>query len=259
MTEYGRDDSRAKERTPNREALSKAYKLGDFISRQTVKEMSDAWGDGYSQIVESLNYNDMLRKFEGDMRKFKKAYEASTNPEEIASKSNASKNINNISDKTEAFGVEISKNSEEFWQKIRNGWQQSHPTGIVAYRKYGDKPETFSAATVNQGWIGNPFSTTSKGEDTVQKFYDWIVSGETFGNPRTLEEFRQAIIQKILSTPNDADVLYYTELGRPSHATVIGYLIKNKDLLKPQKEENSELTEEEQKEAEEYKKLCEGE
>ena len=73
MTEYGRDDSRVKERTPNREALSKAYKLGDFISRQTVKEMSDAWGDGYSQIVESLNYNDMLRKFEGDMRKFKKA------------------------------------------------------------------------------------------------------------------------------------------------------------------------------------------
>lgn len=77
MTEYGRDDSRVKERTPNREALSKAYKLGDFISRQTVKEMTDSWGDGYSQIVESLNYNDMLRKFEGDMRKFKKAYETS--------------------------------------------------------------------------------------------------------------------------------------------------------------------------------------
>jgi hypothetical protein len=62
MTEYGRDDSRAKEKTPNREALSKAYKLGDFISRQVIQDMSNKWGDGYSQIIESLNYNDMVRR-----------------------------------------------------------------------------------------------------------------------------------------------------------------------------------------------------
>ncbi len=48
MTEYGRDDSRAKEKTPNREALSKAYKLGDFISRQVIQDMANKWGDWYS-------------------------------------------------------------------------------------------------------------------------------------------------------------------------------------------------------------------
>lgn len=140
-------------------------------------------------------------------------------------------NINSISSNTASFGVEISNGSEDFWNKIRSGWQSNHPTGIVAYIKRGDSTETFSPITVQQGWIGNPFSTQQKGVDTVQKFYDWIVTGNNFGNEMATEEFRQAIIQKILSTPENSPILYYTELGRPSHATVIGYLVNNKQLL----------------------------
>jgi len=68
-------------------------------------------------------------------------------------------NINKISDKTEAFGVEVSKNSEDFWNKINQGWQQQNQNGLVAYRRHGDNVKTFSADTVNEGWIGNPFST----------------------------------------------------------------------------------------------------
>lgn len=139
--------------------------------------------------------------------------------------------ISTISDKTEAFNVEISENSKDFWNKINNRWEQNHPNGIVAYRKYGDKPQTFSAATVANGWIGNPFSTDQRGATTVQQFYDWLTTGNNFGNLRATEGLRQAIIQKILATPKNSPVLYHTELSRPSHATVIGYLIANKQLL----------------------------
>ena len=149
-------------------------------------------------------------------------------------------NINKISDKTEAFGVEVSKNSEDFWNKINQGWQQQNQNGLVAYRRNGDNAKTFSVDTVNEGWIGNPFSTQSKGEDTVQKFYDWLITGNNFGNERATEEFRQAIIDKILATPENSPILYYTELGRPSHATAIGYLVNNKNLIQKQSSQQIE-------------------
>jgi hypothetical protein len=110
-------------------------------------------------------------------------------------------------------------------------WQQSNPNGIVAYRKYQDTPKTFTKETVEEGWIGNPFSVDSKDASTVQMFGEWLVTGNNFGEERANEEFRQAIINKILATPEDAKTLYYIELNRPSHATVIGYLIRNKQLL----------------------------
>lgn len=84
---------------------------------------------------------------------------------------------------------------------------------------------------MNEGWIGNPFSTETRGASTVQKFYDWLITGNNYGEARATDKFRQAIIDKILNTPEDSKVFYYTELNRPSHATVIGYLIKNKNIL----------------------------
>lgn len=155
--------------------------------------------------------------------------------------SSATQNVASISNKTEAYGVEISSGSQEFWSKIKRGWQSEHPQGIVAYRKHGDNSSTFSPETVKEGWIGNPFSTQSKGEDTVQHFYDWLITGNNFGETRANEDFRQAIIQKILNTPANSSILYYTELNRPSHATVIGYLVNNKDLLQSSVSTSSQI------------------
>ena len=148
--------------------------------------------------------------------------------------------INTISNNTASFGVQLTNGSKDFWSKVNN-WQKDNPQGIVAYRKYGDSPNTFSAEAVNEGWIGNPFSVDTRGENTVQQFYEWILTGNNFGNSRATEEFRQAIIHKILNTPNNSPILYYTELNRPSHATVIGYLINNKELLKQSNSDGSKL------------------
>lgn len=140
-------------------------------------------------------------------------------------------NINSISNNTVAFGVELNKGGSKTIQTEAITWQRINPNGIVAYRKYKDTPQTYTPETVAEGWIGNPYSTGEKGADTVQKFYDWLTTGNNFGNSRATEEFRQAIIQKILVTPENTPILYYTELGRPSHATVLGYLITNKQLI----------------------------
>ena len=146
--------------------------------------------------------------------------------------------INTISNNTASFGVQLANGSKDFWDKV-NDWQKTNPQGIVAYRKYGDNPNTFSVGAVNEGWIGNPFSVDAHGANTVQQFYEWIVTGNNFGNSRATEEFRQAVIKKILNTPNNSPILYYTELNRPSHATVIGYLVNHKELLRQPNSTNS--------------------
>lgn len=148
---------------------------------------------------------------------------------------------NTISDKTEAFGVEVHDVRNLSYPErmsIIEHWKSNNPLGIVAYRKKGDNPESFSPESVQAGWIGNPFSTQSKGSDTVQNFYDWIVSGNNFGNTRATEQFRQAIINKILNSSETTPIWYYTELNRPSHATIIGYLIRHKELI--QKQQNTQ-------------------
>ena len=74
---------------------------------------------------------------------------------------------NSISDKTVDFGVELNKGGAKTMQSDAKKWLQSNSDGIVAYRKYKDTPKTFTKETVDEGWIGNPFSTESKGKDTV--------------------------------------------------------------------------------------------
>lgn len=210
-----------------------------LVDNKILPEEIASLSNAYGQEDESVNDQKEQSVESGEIMELEQLPTQQLTVEEIAAPDTkpvpkeVTIDVNTISDKTEAFGVEISNGSKDFWGKINNGWQQNNPSGIVAYRKYGDKPESFSVSTVNEGWIGNPFSTESKGPKTVQQFYEWLVTGNNLGNKRATEQFRQAIIQKILSAPKGTKVLYYTELGRPSHATVIGYLIDNKHLLKP--------------------------
>lgn len=60
---------------------------------------------------------------------------------------------------------------------------------------------------------------------------DWLTTGDQQGESLANEEFRQAIIDKILTSAPDTPILYYKDLGYMSHATIIGYLINNKELL----------------------------
>lgn len=134
-------------------------------------------------------------------------------------------NVTTISNKTTDFGVTILQNITTNYNK----WLNDNPNGIIAYRI---NPNTFNTAkSVNQGIIGNPFDFRKYGEaKSLQMFYNWLITGNNYGEKLANEEFRQAIRNKIINTKT-ANIAYYKEKNQPSHATVIGYLINNKHLL----------------------------
>jgi hypothetical protein len=134
-------------------------------------------------------------------------------------------NVTTISNKTADFGVTILQNITTNYNK----WLNDNPNGIIAYRI---NPNTFNTAkSVNQGIIGNPFDFRKYGEaKSLQMFYNWLITGNNYGEKLANEKFRQAIRNKIINTKT-ANIAYYKEKNQPSHATVIGYLINNKHLL----------------------------
>lgn len=173
-------------------------------------------------------FNQMTVRDFADAVSFTKAQNVSQSQQQ-ANKVDISK----ISNKTAAFGVQVIEGSKALKTQYQQ-WQRNNPNGIVAYRVNFNHYD--SDAEVQAGRVGNPFSENSFGPETVQMFYDWLTLGinpDPKAYPKATEQFRQAIINKILQTPNNAPILYYKEIGRPSHATVLGYLINNKNLLTP--------------------------
>lgn len=150
-----------------------------------------------------------------------------TRTEENSQSNSTSKTINplKISNKTADFGVTIDSNLIRDYMT----WLQNNPNGIVAYRV---NTRTFNTKeAVQKGVIGNPFNWQRYGtNECIKMFYNWLITGNNYNEPLATEEFRQAIINKILGT-NTPNILYYKELNQPSHATVLGYLIQNKQLL----------------------------
>ena len=72
-------------------------------------------------------------------------------------------------------------------------------------------------------------------------FYEWLTTGTNHGEVLATDEYRNAIINKLLSI-DKPEILYYKELGHPSHATVLGYLIEHKELLQPQSQASTSVT-----------------
>lgn len=130
-----------------------------------------------------------------------------------------------ISNKTETFGVHIDPNIVYNYK----AWLNNNKNGIVAYRMHKDRFNT--KQNVEEGIIGNPFDWRKYGTGKcLQMFADWLMTGNDFGETLANDEYRSAIINKLLSI-DEPNILYYKELNRPSHATVLGYLIEHKELL----------------------------
>lgn len=136
----------------------------------------------------------------------------------------------NLPNKTESYNVVVDNGFTANKEAHTAAFHKKYPNGIIAYRIY-DNGAYNTKAAVDKGHIGNPFSENERGEDTVRKFYEWLITGNNFNEPKATDEYRNAIIDRILKTPENSPVLYYTELNRPSHATIIGYLVNNKHLL----------------------------
>lgn len=136
--------------------------------------------------------------------------------------------------KTAMYGVVIDKNLMQNYKQ----WMKDNPTGIVAFRT--DRNNYNTPEFAYNGIIGNPFDWTSMtgmsreeaGKKATFMFYKWLHTGDNQGEPKATDEYRKAIMYRIMkSSPEYTKILYYEEKGYPTHATVIGWFIRNVNQL----------------------------
>lgn len=226
VTEYGRDDSTpsSTEYVVNQGALRAFVESADFINQ--LPAIKKNFGDEYAAIL-----NDLRTQQTGGVAAAitddDQAQQTST-PSNTGNQPSTANNVVNpltISDKTEAFGVTVDPKLKQNYKQ----WLVDHPNGIVAYRLNYNNFNT--EKNVNKSIIGNPFDWQKYGQEkSLQMFYEWLTTGVNYNESLATDEYRNAIINKLLSI-DKPEVLYYKELGHPSHATVLGYLIKHKELL----------------------------
>lgn len=84
--------------------------------------------------------------------------------------------------------------------------------------------------------FGNPFSNdsrlinkdklikTSSTKESVKKYIDWIINSD---------DLRAKWIREVINSGvlKNRPIIYYKELGEPSHATALDYLINNLDFI----------------------------
>lgn len=130
---------------------------------------------------------------------------------------------------TTSFGVQIDPDLINHYKQ----WLEDHPNGIVAYRT--NKNGFNTRERVQEGIIGNPFDWQKYGTKKAGLMFDtWLRTGDNQGEPLATEDFRQAIIERILNSDINTPILYYKDLGYMSHATLIGWHIHNKSELSEQ-------------------------
>lgn len=106
---------------------------------------------------------------------------------------------------------------------VMDKFKKENPSGIIAYRVNNSK--SLLQNLKEQNAIGNPFNWTELGYETSHsQFISWLTTGNNFNNKNATEEYRQAIID-LMQKSKGQKILYYTELGKPSHATSLDYLI----------------------------------
>lgn len=202
-------------------------------TEESIKGLVSLWQEKNNKSMEEYPDASTLNKFMWELRSKPDSQNTinmyyGTEIESEGQQLFSAVNASTISTNTATMGVtidpQIMKNQYE--------WRRNNPTGIVAYRVYGQK--SFTPSAVSDGIIGNPFNWQKYGTGvSLQMFTDWLITGNNFNEPLANEPFRQAIINRINASDESTPILYYKELNRPSHATMLGYLIRNKQLLNP--------------------------
>lgn len=237
VTEYGRSDRLDKaENSTIPELFELLYTAQNFQDQLRGMPKSDLRDSNILQDLRRFAELDMAEKMSISSRSYSANMDIAqtqavqfndTDAQSQVSTSATNTVVNplTISDKTEAFGVTVDPKLKQNYKQ----WLVDHPNGIVAYRI--DYNNFNTAENVNKSIIGNPFDWQKYGQEkSLQMFYEWLTTGVNYNEALATDEYRNAIINKLLST-DKPEILYYKELGHPSHATVLGYLIEHKELL----------------------------
>lgn len=245
VTEYGRSDRLDKaENSTIPELFELLYTAQNFQDQLRGMPKSDLKDSNILQDLRRFAELDMAEKMAISRRSYSanmdiaqtQAVQFNDTTQNVNGVTNTAINPLTISDKTEAFGVTVDPKLKQNYKQ----WLVDHPNGIVAYRINYNNFNT--AENVNKSIIGNPFDWQKYGQEkSLQMFYEWLTTGVNYNEALATDEYRNAIINKLLSI-DKPEVLYYKELGHPSHATVIGYLIEHKELLQPQSQASTSVT-----------------
>lgn len=155
-----------------------------------------------------------------------KGYTANNGEGVWTNKTSTNNSVSNVlGNKTQSKNVKLPQDYKKPEGKIFDAlpeFKKENPKGLVAFRVNNSKSLIQNLSEQNA--IGNPFNwKTSTAEIATNKFMDWLITGNNFNEPLATEEYRQAIIN-LLKDSKGKNILYYKELGYPSHATVIDYL-----------------------------------
>ena len=242
VTEYGRSDRLDKaENSTIPELFELLYTAQNFQDQLRGMPKSDLKDSNILQDLRRFAELDMVEKMIISRRSYSanmdiaqtQAVQFNDTTQNVNGVTNIAINPLTISDKTEAFGVTVDPKLKQNYKQ----WLVDHPNGIVAYRINYNNFNT--AENVNKNIIGNPFDWQKYGQgESLSMFYEWLTTGTNHGEVLATDEYRNAIINKLLSI-DKPEILYYKELGHPSHATVLGYLIEHKELLQSKSQSNS--------------------
>ena len=128
------------------------------------------------------------------------------------------------------------------WNELKNATRVITPEGIVSTRvKDNDTAHFGNPFTHDKKLIdkGAKLILTGSTREAVQKYIKWVLTGDIGENifyqamppdPADLDERREWILEELKSGEHKGkSILYYAELGQPSHATALDYLINEYD------------------------------
>lgn len=184
----------------------------------------------------SIPSNIIFSKQWVDTGKLNLGFEDGTNQSE-----DASEIYSKLGNKTKSENVIIKS-----WGELKDAQKAITPEGIISTR--------IKMASVH---FGNPFTSdkrlqnliqTESTKESVERYINWILTGETGEyvftglQPGELEFQREWILEQLKSgNLKNKPILYYKELGEPSHATALDYLINKYDWNKELGFENNTI------------------
>lgn len=132
------------------------------------------------------------------------------------------------------------------WDKLKDANKAITTEGIISTR-----------IKITDAHFGNPFTPDSRFQNLIQvestkeaveRYINWIITGEIGENifigimPEDLEFQREWILDQLKSGKlKGKPIFYYKELGEPSHATALDYLINKYDWSTIENTENVDI------------------
>lgn len=119
------------------------------------------------------------------------------------------------------------------WGELKDATRAITSEGIISTRI---KNANYDFGNIYSDRFGGNLIKVDSIKEAVERYINWIITGETGEyvftgiQPEELEEKRDWILEKLQSGElKDKPILYYKELGEPSHATALDYLINKYD------------------------------